>query len=297
MTTINERIKKKINEKYSNSFLESHDYQILAVRLNEDGEIIEIKCAISGDTFVPTEWLLVNKEGDFLSPEQYLENPNFSKFFTVRYALGNDILLELWQNNTRKELCHYRYNEKNKLEPVHNFKLQRWDNEEYITYPTLKVVSENPKIGILHYNKENSDKGINYIYLFDEGKISSPGFTSLKLLRDDNLDPFFEFTDNIESSIALEIEEEKKKIETTLRGFIRPNGTMHESVYDEYFNLERACSFNNYPDFEEYKRLKEYISHKLDKRVQEENERALARKTNLKAFKEKAKTLNYGKKN
>ena len=66
MVSINERIKKRIKEKYSESFLESHDYKIFAVRLSENKEIIEIKCAISVDTFVPTEWLLVNKDGDII---------------------------------------------------------------------------------------------------------------------------------------------------------------------------------------------------------------------------------------
>lgn len=174
----------------------------------------------------------------------------------------------------------------------------RKSNDKLHTNPTLTKIAEHPEIGIIHCDIEGSVEGIYYIYLFNEQRIASPGFTSLTLLYDENSQPFFEFKDKVSSTISVESAiTPQEPLTTTIIGFIRPDGTMHESIYDEYFNLERSSSFNKSKDFEDYYSLKEFISHKLDKKAQEENERLRSIRRNIESFNTKAKTLNYGKKN
>lgn len=164
--------------------------------------------------------------------------------------------------------------------------------------PTLEIVSENPRIGILHYDIKDTKERICFIYLLDEDKITSPGFVSLRPLKDEDSLPFFEFKDKIYSTVTVESETTTPApLTTTITGFIRPNGIMHESIYDDYFNIERSSAFNKTENFEDYLSLKEFISHKLDKKAQEENERIASIKRNKESFHTKAKTLNYGKKN
>ena len=250
---------------------------------NSNSDFFEIEALRSigqGLTFVKARARKNSIEEDSYYSAIFNSNKELLAFdcdLDILFSSARDgILMECSNDKAKtKEYYHYRCDEfTNRLRLIEVLKSK---NRPYI------IESENATVCVCDDEKEKKQ-----IYSLTHHDMISPKVDVIRPVRADNGVVVFEYRDKV----TFDSNSQNQPVETTLVGFISPNGNMLDGVYDSYFGRFRECSLNGHPNFLQYGALKGFVKWELKNTAQRREEEEKSVKRRLKKFCEGTKLDN-----